>query len=639
MIDDAIIDAENVYRRLRENNLADSPRPILTVIYEGSAQIRGSVVFATLIVCVVIAPIFVLSGVEGRIFTPLGWAYIFSTLASLLVALTVTPALCYLLLGGQDLPEEETWLVRKLKAGYQPILETAIARPWPFLAGAAVAFLASLLLLPGLGQTFLPEFQERELVIAVSQLPGAALSSTQQVGITIENALKKYPEIESAQFRAGRSFGDDEAGGTNFGELDVRLAEEVEDRDRVLELIRMEFTKIPGVSANVGGFISHRIDEILSGTRSAIAVKVFGPDLTVLRDLAQDVEGVMQGIEGVVDLQVEPQIPVAQLDVRFNRQAASRYGLTIKDLAETIETAFNGRIVSQVLEDQRVFDLVVWLEPAARQRPQTIGNLLVDTPDGQKIPLAQVARVTFAKGANTINRENVSRRIVVAANAADRDLGSLIAEVRAEVKEQVPLPAGYYIDYGGQFEAQENATRELILFSGLALAVVAFLLYTSVQSVRSTLLILSNLPLALIGGIVAVKLGGGVLSVASLVGFITLFGVANRNGIILVTTYNQLFAEGKAFEQALVEGSLERLSPVLMTALTASLAMVPLAIGSGAGKEILQPLAIVVLGGLCTSTVLTLVVLPALFAQFGTRTNPELSEQEFAERLTTSPQE
>jgi CzcA family heavy metal efflux pump len=639
VIDDAIIDAENVYRRLRENTLADNPRPILTVIYEGSAQIRGSVVFATLIVCVVIAPIFVLSGVEGRIFTPLGWAYIFSTLASLLVALTVTPALCYLLLGGQNLPDEETWLVRKLKAIYRPILESAIARPWPFLASAVAAFLASLLLVPGLGQTFLPEFQERELVIAVSQLPGASLSSTQQVGITIEKALKKYPEIESAQFRAGRSFGDDEAGGTNFGELDVRIAEDVEDREKVLEIIRMEFTKIPGVAANVGGFISHRIDEILSGTRSAIAVKIFGPDLATLRDLAQDVEGVMQGIEGVVDLQVEPQVPVAQLDVRFNRQAASRYGLTIKDLAETVETAFNGRIVSQVLEDQRVFDLVVWLEPAARQGPQTIGNLLVDTPGGQMIPLAQVAQVTFAKGPNTINRENVSRRIVVAANAADRDLGSLIAEVRTQVKEQVPLPQGYYIDYGGQFEAQENATRELILFSALALALVAFLLYTSVKSVRSTLLILSNLPLALIGGIVAVWLGGGVLSVASLVGFITLFGVANRNGIILVTTYNQLFAEGKPFEQALVEGSLERLSPVLMTALTAGLAMVPLAIGSGAGKEILQPLAIVVLGGLFTSTLLTLVVLPALFARFGTRKAPGLLEQELSQRFSTNPQE
>ncbi|MBC8124062.1 MAG: efflux RND transporter permease subunit, partial [Gemmatimonadaceae bacterium] len=628
VIDDAIIDAENVYRRLRENNLSADPQPPLKVIFQGSVQIRGSVLFATLILCIVIAPVFALSGVEGRIFTPLGLAYIAAILASLLVALTVTPALCYILLAGRRLPDDETPTVRFLKRVYHPVLRFALARPVPILAGSALAFAASLLLLPFLGKTFLPEFQERNLVIAVSQYPGANLQSTQQVGIAIEQALGKYPEIETAQFRAGRALGDDDAGGVNFGELDVQISEKATDRERVLDIIRDEFAKIPGVNANVGGFISHRVDEVLSGTRAAIAIKVFGPDLTVLRNKAEQIRRVMETVPGVVDLQVEPQVPVRQVSVRFDRDRAARYGLTVGTLSEEIETAFNGRVVSQVLENQRLFDLVVWTVPEARDRPELIRELLIDTPTGQKIPLSQVATVTIDEGPNTINRQNVSRRIVVSANTSGRDIGSIIAEARTKIAEQVPPTTGYYLDYGGQFEAQERATRELILFSVLALVGVTVLLYLSVRSVRSTLLILSNLPLALIGGIVAVWLGGGVLSVASLVGFITLFGVANRNGIILVTTYNQLMAEGKDFDTAIEEGSVERLSPVLMTALTASLAMVPLMIGSGAGKEILQPLAVVVFGGLFTSTLLTLVVIPALFERFGSRELPAFTEQE-----------
>jgi len=320
-----------------------------------------------------------------------------------------------------------------------------------------------------------------------------------------------------------------------------------------------------------------------------------------------------------------------QIDVKFNRELASRYGLSVGELADTIETAFNGRVVSQVLEKQQVFDLMVWLEPQARAQVETIGNLLIDTPSGQKIPLSQVAQVTQSQGPNTINRQNVSRRIVVAANAQSRDIGSIIAEAKAKIASQVTLPTGYFIQYGGQFEAQERATRELLIFSGLALIVVILLIYSAVKSIRSTLLILANLPLALIGGIVAVFLGGGVLSVASLMGFITLIGVANRNGIILVTTYNHLLEEGIDFNKVLVEGSLERLSPVLMTALTAGLSMIPLVIGTGAGKEILQPLAVVVLGGLFTSTVLTLVVIPALFTLFGVREVP--SERTTLKRL------
>lgn len=621
VIDDAIIDAENVVRRLRENALLEHPRPAITVVYEASVQIRSSVVFATLILCVVVAPIFALTGVEGRIFTPLGLAYIAATLASLLVALTLTPALCLLLLKDHQPRAEETRLVRLLKDTYQPVLRSCLANPRPVLGGAALAFAGSLLLLPGLGRTFLPEFQERNLVIAVAQLPGASLESTQRMGIAVERALLRYPEIQSAQFRAGRTLGDDDADDVNFGHLDVQIAPGVTDRARVLAAVRAEFAKLPGVVPNVGGFISHRIDEVLSGSRAAIAVKIFGPDLDELRRLARAVESAMRPINGVADLQIEPQASVERLEIEFDRNAANRYGLKVKDLARTVETAFNGRVVSQVVEGQRAFDLVVWLDPAARARARTIENLLVDTPSGA-IPLSQVAKVGFSEGTNAVNRENVSRRIVVSANATERDLGSVIADVRERIGSRVTFPQGYYVQYGGQFEAQERASSELLLYGGLALAAVALLLYSVVGSVRGALIVLSNLPLAMIGGIVAVWLGGGVLSVASLVGFVTLFGIANRNGIILVTTYNQMLAEGKPFDEVIVRASLERLSPVLMTALTAGLSMVPLAIGLGAGKELLQPLAVVVLGGLFTSTMLTLVVLPVLFSRFGGPARP-----------------
>lgn len=618
VIDDAIIDAENVYRRLRENSaLGKDAQPSLKVVFDASVQIRGSVVFATLIVCLVIAPIFSLSGVEGRIFTPLGMAYIVSTLASLIVALTVTPALCYLLLANRRLPPDETWLVRWLKGMYKPVLSFAMRSPQIVLFASAAALIGSLALIPLLGTTFLPEFQERSLVISLNQLPGASLASTNDIGKAIEVALLKHPEIETAQFRAGRALGDDDAGVVTFGELDLQISNKASSRAKVLDIIRDELARYPGVVTVVGGFISNRMDEILSGTRAALAIKIFGPDLNVLRAQAEEINAAIHDIPGLVDLQVEPQVPVPQVAVAFNREKASRYGLTVGGLAETIETALNGRIASQILENQRLFNLVVWLTPEARSNIQTIEDLLVDTPSGTKIPLSSVATLNENEGPNTINRQHVSRRIVVSANTSGRDIGSLVSDVNRAIAQKVVLPTGYFIEMGGQFEAQQRATQELLLYSTLALLAVALLIQQAVQSARSTILILANLPLALIGGLIAVFLGGGVLSVASLIGFITLFGVANRNGIILVTTYNQLMATGVEFELAIREGSLERLSPVLMTALVAAMAMLPLMIGTGAGKEILQPLAVVVFGGLFTSTALTLVVIPALFVLFG----------------------
>ena len=618
VVDDAIVDMENVYRRLRENQMAGTPIPPLQVVFDGSVEVRVSVLFATVIIAVVFAPIFALTGVEGRIFTPMGVAYLLSIAASTLVALTLTPAMCALMLVGRKLPSTETWLEKQTHRLYRPALKFSIRYPKIVLVTALASFVAAILIVPSLGQVFLPEFQDRSLVIAVSLMPGESLDATNQVGLAVETVLKKDPGIETVQFRSGRAQGDTEVAGVNFGEMDVQISEEgAKDRDRTIEKIRSEFDKIPGVVPNIGGFISHRMDEVLSGVRSAIAVKIFGPELEQLRTLGKQVQSAMSEVSGLVDLQLEPQVPIKQVQIQFDRDAAARYGLTIGELSEMIETALNGRVVSQVLEQQQTFDMMVWLEEKYRHDLETIGNLLVDTPNGLKIPLAQVAKINDGTGPNTINRENVSRFIVVSSNVGGRDLGSTIKEIRERVTQKVQLPPGYYIEYGGQFEAQEGATKTLFWAGALAFVAIAIILYFAVKSIPATIMILANLPLALIGGIISIALTGGIISVASMVGFITLFGVAARNGLLLVENYNARLAEGQPLREVLLEGSMERLVAILMTALSSALGMVPLVIGSGAGKEILQPLAVVVLGGLFTSTALTLLVLPALYVQFG----------------------
>lgn len=618
VVDDAIVDMENVYRRLRENQLAGTPIPPLQVVFNGSIEVRVSVLFSTVIIAVVFAPIFVLSGVEGRIFTPMGVAYLLSIIASTIVALTLTPALCALLLVNRRLPDDETWMARRSQRLYRPALMFALSRPKIVLLVAAASFIASMLILPSLGRVFLPEFQERSLVVAAGLYPGTSLETTNQLGFAVQDALKNNPQFETLQLRSGRAPGDADVGGVNSAEIDVQLSEVgMRDRTGSIASLRSELNKLPGVATNVGGFISHQIDEVLSGVRSAIAVKIFGPDLEQLRTLGQQVQAAMGTIPGVVDLQLEPQVPIKQLQIQFDRTAAARYGLRVGDLGDTIATALNGRVVSQVLEQQQVFDLVVWLKESSRNDLTSISNLLIDTPTGQKIPLAQVANVDYGTGPNTINRENVSRLIVVSANASGRDLGSVITEIRQQIQQRVPLPPGYFIQYGGQFQAQEKATQTLLWAGVLAFVAITILIYFAVKSMPATGMILINLPLAMVGGVISVALSGGVISVASMVGFITLFGVATRNGLLLVDNYNHRLAAGMPLKQVLVEGSIERLVAILMTAFTSALGMVPLVLGSGAGKEILQPLAVVVLGGLFTSTALTLLVIPALYAQFG----------------------
>jgi len=618
VVDDAIVDMENVYRRLRENQQSPNPKPPLQVVFDGSIEVRVSVLFSTIIIAVVFAPIFALSGVEGRIFTPMGVAYLLSIIASTIVALTLTPALCALLLTNRQLPPDETWIARKAHQVYRPALMFSLRRPKVILIAAAASFIASMLILPNLGRVFLPEFQERSLVLATSLYPGVSLQTTNQADFAVEDALKGDKRFTYLQLRSGRAPGDSDVGGVNFAELDVELSEEgAKDRKEAIDTLRKEFDKVPGVAVNIGGFISHRMDEVLSGVRSGIAIKIFGPELEKLRELGQQVQQAVTEIPGLVDLQVEPQVPIKQVQIQFDRDAAARYGLRVGDLGDTIETALNGRVVSQVLEQQQVFDMVVWLTESARNNLDTIRNLLIDTPTGQKIPLAQVARVDYGTGPNTINRENVSRLLIVSANAEGRDLGSVIADIRQRIEQQVHLPSGYYIQYGGQFQAQEKATQTLIWAGVLAFVAITILIYFAVQSIPATAMIMINLPLAMVGGVISVAVGGGIISVASMVGFITLFGVATRNGLLLVDNYNHRLAIGQPLKEVLIEGSMERLVAILLTALSSALGMVPLVIGSGAGKEILQPLAVVVLGGLFTSTALTVLVLPALYSQFG----------------------
>ncbi|MGB7441531.1 MAG: efflux RND transporter permease subunit [Coleofasciculaceae cyanobacterium] len=642
VVDDAIVDMENSYRRLRENQRAGNPIAPLQVVFNSSVQVRVSVLFSTVIIAVIFAPVFALSGVEGKIFTPMAITYLLAIGASTLVAVTLTPALCALLLAHSKLPDDETWIAHFFKGVYRPILGWSIGKPKIVLLTSVAGLVASIIIVSGLGKVFLPEFQEQSQVVAVNLYPGVSLDTTRRAAFALSEELKDNPDFETIQLRAGRATGDIEVNGVDFAELDIQVTEEAaKNLDESMGNLRASFDKIPGIVPSVGGFIAHRIDEVLSGVRSGIAVKIYGPELEELRSLGQQIQSVMNAVPGVVDLQLEPQVPIKQIQIKVDREAASRYGLSVGAVGETIETALNGRVVSQVLEQQQLFDLVVWLQPEARRDLENVRNLFINTPNYGQIPLSQVAEIDYGTGPNTIKRENVSRRLIVSANVSDRDLGSVIQDIRSQVQQEVELPGGYFIEYGGQFEAQERATKRLLIFGVLALVAISVMMYFAVKSIASTIAIMINLPLALVGGIISIALTGGDLSIASLVGFITLFGVAARNGLLLVETYNIRLTEGMSLSKTIVEGSQERLNAILMTALTSALGMAPLAIGTGPGKEMLQPLAVVVLGGLFTSTALTLLVLPALYSQFGkflipkpTKTSSSLTE---TPQLITSP--
>jgi copper/silver efflux system protein len=623
LVDDAIIDVENVFRRLKENHHLPQGerRPALRVIYDASREIRASIVNATLIIIVVFLPLFFLGGVEGRLVRPLGFAYVVSILASLLVAVTVTPVLCaYLLPNARAVQEErESRLVQWLKVRYGRTLERVLARPKAVLAGAVAVLLGTLATLPLLGSSFLPEFNEGALTVSVVTVPGTSLAESDAIGRRVEEILLANPAVENTDRRQGRAELDEHAQGVNAAEIDVTLKPDVE-KERVFEELRREFSAIPGTNVTIGQPIGHRIDHMLSGTRANIAVKIFGPDLYELRQVGAQVRDAMQAIPGVADLQLEQQMDVPQLQIRADRGAMARYGMTVGQLAEAIDVAFNGEVVSKVLEEGRSYDLVVRFPPELRANAQAISGVNFDTPTGQRVPLSELAAITVTRGPNTISRENVQRKIVVQANVAGRDLGSTVEDIRRAVGERVTLPAGYHVEYGGQFESQEEATRVLALLSIVSIAAIFLILYAEFRSTWTAALVMANLPLALIGGVIAVLLTGGVVSIASLVGFVTLFGIATRNGILLVAHYRQLLAEGAPLREAVVRGSLERLSPILMTALTAGLALIPLALGGGEpGNELQTPMAIVILGGLLSATALNMVVLPALYWLYGER--------------------
>lgn len=618
VVDDAIIDVENVYRRLRENRLSDDPKPIYLVIYEACTEVRSSVVYATFIVGLVFLPVFLLQGVEGQIFAPLGQSYIIAILASLFVALTVTPAMCmYFLANNKVIPRAEPWTVARIQEFYSLVLSRVMDKPKTVLIGAVILFLLSLGLLPFMGQAFLPHFRENSLIVTTIGRAGQSLEATTRIGASLEKNLLAHGDVAAVAQWAGRAELDDMAGGSNFSEFDVRLKDSNESLDRILDEIREHLEEIPGVMSDVGSFISHRIDEVLSGgTRAGIAIKIFGPDLPVLRQLGDRVSAELKKVPGAVDVRSEPQVVVPRISIRINREKAARYGITARHLINDVETAFHGRVTSQVLEGQRLFPLRVWLDEPYRHNLDLLQKLLIDAPTGARVPIGEIADIQLIEGPNVIVREDVGRRMVVQANTSGRDVVSVVEEARKRLAKNVALPAGYYLVYSGQYAAQKEASQTLLWSSALTFVGILLLLNQALGSWKLTAVVASNLPLAAIGGLLAVALTGNVMSIGTLIGFISLFGISNRNTILLASHINDLIHKGVPFEEAIFRGSMHRVAPVLMTALTAALGMLPLAVGTGAGSELEQPLAIVIVGGMFTSTALTLIVVPALFKIF-----------------------
>jgi len=637
VVDDAIIDVENIFRRLRENRLRENPDPPLRVVFNASREIRIPIVYATLIILVVFAPIFFFTGVEGRIFTPLGLAFTISLFASLVVSVTLTPVLCsFLLVRGkhrqEGKKEEESFTVRKMKAGYEKVLIPSLRHPGWLMGIALVLFILSIAMIPFMGTSFLPEFHEGNFILAVQSLPGTSLDESMRLGYLITQKLRKYPEVVSVSQRAGRAELDEDAMPPNFMEMDIQLRYGKRDPEELIHAIREDLEKIPGVGINLGQFIAHRLDEVLSGIRAQIAIKIYGTDLDQLLAKGQQVEQIMAGIKGVTDLQLEQQIRVPEVRINVNREHAARHGLNAGDVLEVAQIAFNGEHVSKVIEGQKSFDLFVWFDEASRRDTQAMRGVLIDGHKDFKIPLSQVAEVAFENRPYFINRERVQRRIAVQANVVGRDLGTVIAEAQDKIAKQVSLPAGYFVEYGGQFESQQEATRILLSYGAIAIVVIFLLLYKAFNSARASFLVLANLPLALIGGVLAIYFSGGIMSIPSLIGLISVFGIAARNGIILVTHYHNLRVEGLSREEVVVQGSRDRLAPVLMTAAAAALGLLPLLFGDIAGKELERPMAHVILGGLFTSTVLNMLIVPVLYSRYGWETEEVFVRQLAIER-------
>ncbi len=624
LVDDAIIVVENVVRRLRENHAKPEQQREsgMHVVFLATREIQGSIVFATLIIMLVFVPLFFLSGVEGRLMVPLGLAYVISLFASLLVSITVTPVLASLFLvdAREVQREHEPRFVHWLKSSYRRVLDATLMRWQAVSVVSGGLLLAALFGLGVAGQAFLPDFNEGTLTVGAETIPGTALEESAKLGQMVEEVLLTHPEVVATARRTGRSPLDPHALDVQQSEIEVSLKMDKRSKEDFLAALRADFALLPGVQVVVGQPISHRIDHMLSGTRANIAVKIFGSDLQELRKLAQQVKGVMEKVEGAVDVQPEQQTDIPFLAVKYRRDALARHGLSAKEVSESIEAAFNGLAVAKVVQGQASFDLVVRYDPAVRGNLDAIRSTLITTPTGARLPLSALADIQNDRGPYFINRENVQRKIVVMANVAGRDLKSVVGEMREKVAQEVKLPAGYHIEFGGQFESAEEASRILLLLGSAVVVGIFLLLFVAFNSARDAFLVMLNLPLAIIGGVVGVYAAGGVVTIASIIGFITLFGIATRNGVMMISHIHHLVErdEVKDMHEAVKRGAEERLIPILMTALAAGLALVPLALSGGQpGSEIQAPMAVVILCGLISSTVLNMVVVPSLYLRFG----------------------
>jgi Cu(I)/Ag(I) efflux system membrane protein CusA/SilA len=618
LVDDAIVDVENVFKRLRENRQKpqEEQRTIMTVVFEASKEVRMPILNSTLIIIASFLPLFFLSGMEGRMLAPLGVAFIAALIASTVVALTLTPVLCSYLLGKPrkgNKHEQEPYVVRKLKIVYEKTLRWSLIHKKWVLGVTGGVLVVSLIVFSSLGRSFLPPFNEGSFTINVSTVPGISIEESDKIGRMAENILLSVPEIQTVARKTGRAELDEHALGVNVSEIEAPFILDERSKDEVLAEVREKIKVLPGVNIEIGQPISHRIDAMLSGTRANIAIKLFGTDLNKMFSLGNQIKASIEGIEGIADLNVEQQIERPQLKIVPKREVLAKYGITLPEFAEIVSVMLAGEVVSQVYEGNKAFDLTLKVNDDSRATADRIKNLIVDA-NGRMIPLGNIAEISSATGPNTINRENVSRKIVISANVAGRDLRGVVNDIQKTVNEKITLPEGYHVVYGGQFESEQAASRTLLITSIFSIMVIFLLLFAQFRSVTESVVILLNLPLALIGGVFTIYFTSGIISIPAIIGFISLFGIATRNGMLLISRYNDLQDEGLSKFDSVMHGSLDRLNPILMTALAAGLALVPLALGGDLpGNEIQSPMAKVILGGLLTSTLLNGFIIPIMY--------------------------
>ena len=637
LVDDAIVDVENVYKRLRENRLkpAGEQLPILEVVFNASKEVRMPILNSTLIIIVSFVPLFFLSGMEGRMLVPLGIAFIVALAASTVVALTVTPVLCSYLLGKEKIKKQnnensDSAVARKMKQWYGSALTFVLGHKKGVLGGTIGLFVVALGCFFTLGRSFLPPFNEGSFTINISSLPGISLEESDKMGHRAEELLLSIPEIQTVARKTGRAELDEHALGVNVSEIEAPFELKDRSRSELVAEVREKLGTIVGANVEIGQPISHRIDAMLSGTKANIAIKLFGDDLNRMFTLGNEIKSAIQGIPGIADLNVEQQIERPQLVISPKREMLAKYGISLPEFSEFVNVCLAGEAVSQVYEKGKSFDLTVRVKDNLRDEMEKIRNLMIDTGDGQKIPLNYVAEIRSAMGPNTISRENVKRKIVISANVADRDLRSVVNDIQAQVDAQIKLPEGYHIEYGGQFESEQAASRTLALTSFMSIVVIFLLLYHEFRSVKESAIILINLPLALIGGVFALLITTGEVSIPAIIGFISLFGIATRNGMLLISHYNHLQQEeGYGVYDSVIRGSLDRLNPILMTALSSALALIPLALsGDLPGNEIQSPMAKVILGGLLTSTFLNGFIIPIVYLMMHRNQQPKTSDNE-----------